>query len=254
VLNHIIIIPMLPLVMKLFEKMFPPQATAPAFGPIHINDGLVAQPEIALEQAKKETIRVAGIVEEMFQRSYRLFCCTDGEVEKDREIVEVGQLDQNVDVLRNAIVMFLTKVAGVSLSVPQSRKVVLYLSAVNELENLADVIDVNILDRARKMEQLRIQLHEQGVTEISLLHAMVLDHFHLIIKAFQDDDRETAERFLSDRGPFKELQAEIRNQHYQRLQQGHQESIDINPIYMDLLGHYNRINRNIIHIAKRMLD
>ncbi len=254
VLNHIIIIPILPLVVRLFEKLFPPQEDSPAFGPIHINDGLVAQPEIALEQAKKETMRVAGIVEEMYQRSYRLFCCTEGDVEKDREIDGIRKLDGNVDLLRNALVMFLTKVAGMSLEASQSRRVVEYLSAVNELENLADVIDVNIIDRARKLEELRIQLPEQGAAEISAVHAMVLDHFHLIIKAFEADDRAAAEKFLSDRAPFKELQAEIRNQHFQRLAQGHRESMEVNPIYMDLLGHYNRINRHIIHIAKRMLD
>ncbi len=136
----------------------------------------------------------------------------------------------------------------------QSKRVVLALYAVNELENLADVIDVNILDRARKLDELRIQLHVEGVEEVTSLHLMVMEHFRKVVKGFADDDRSAAERFLSDRTPFKELQALIRSQHFQRLQKGHKESIEANPVYMDLLGHYNRINRHVIHIAKRMLE
>ncbi|OHD78775.1 MAG: hypothetical protein A3J97_00450 [Spirochaetes bacterium RIFOXYC1_FULL_54_7] len=254
VLNHIIVFPMLPLIVKFFNRAFPSLPETQRFGPKHINDGLITQPEIALEQAGKETMRVAEIVEEMLQRSYRLFCCVDTETQREKEIDEIAALDENVDLLRNAIVEFLTKVAGMPLAEQQSHRIVSLLYTINELENLADVIDVNILDRARKLAELRIQLPEEGAAEISALHAMVFDHYKVILKAFMEDDKSTAEAFLANRGPFKELQAEIRTQHFKRLQKGHKASIEINPIYMDLLGHYNRINRHVIHIAKRMVE
>jgi phosphate:Na+ symporter len=258
VLNHLIVIPLLPFIVRVFDRVYPPQRDAQPFGPIHINDGLVEQPEIALEQAKKETQRVAGLVEEMLARCHKLLCGSDiakaKEKEREKEIAEIAFLDQKVDLLREAIVHFLTKIAAQSLSEPQSRTVVIYLNTINELENLADVVDINMTDRIRKFADLEIRLPEEATQEVASLHAMVVDHYKLVMDAFDRDDKASTVAFLQDRGPFKDLQATIRSQHFRRLQQGHKVSLDMNSIYMDLLNHYNRINRHVLHIAKRMAE
>lgn len=254
ILSHLLIFPLLPAIVRAFDRIYPSRKEAAAFGPAFINDGLVEQPEIALEQAKKEVVRVGNLVEDMMQKGYQLLCCFDTVKEKAKAIEEIGEIDEHVDLLRNAIVVFVTRVSGALMSDAQSRAYVLLLYTINELENLADVIDINILDRARKLFEMDTALHREGAEEIASLHSMVMDHYRRILKAYEGDDKAAAEDFLSNRGPFKELQAEIRNQHFRRLKEGHKKSIETNPVYMDLLGHYNRMNRHVIHIAKRMVE
>ncbi len=108
IVNHFFVFPMLPFIVRFFDRIYPPMKKEPAFGPIHINDGLTVQPELAIEQAKKEILRVASIVEEMLERSHGLICCMDGAKDREREIAEVNSLDEKVDILRNALVVFLT--------------------------------------------------------------------------------------------------------------------------------------------------
>jgi phosphate:Na+ symporter len=254
ILNHLFVIPLLPVFIRVFNRVYPPRREAAAFGPIYINDGLTEQPEIALEQAKKEVLRVAKLVEDMMQRAYQLLCCYDSNKERAKAIEEISGIDEKVDVLRNAVVVFVTKVSGALMSDAQSRAVVMLLYTINELENLADVIDINIADRARKLFEMETNLHEEGAQEIASLHSMVMNHYKHILTAYENNDKSSAETFLSNRAPFKELQAVIREQHFQRLKEGHKKAIETNPVYMDLLGHYNRMNRHVIHIAKRMVE
>lgn len=256
VLNHLIVFPLLPLIVRLFNLVFPSKEEEHVFGPIHINDGLVGQPQIALEQATKEIMRTSGIVEQMMQRSYEILTDTSGSAKaRETEIEQISLLDKKVDLLRNAIVAFLTKVARSQLTEWHSRETVLALNTINELENLADVVDVNILDRARKLFfELSACLDEQAIEDVASVHGMVLEHFRQVMNAFAQGDRSAAVQLLTDRAPFRDLQAEIRERHFQRLRDGTEESLQINPVYMDLLNHYNRINRHVLHIAKRMAE
>jgi len=255
ILNDLVVFPLLPLLTRFYNKIYPPLKSEASFGPVYLTEGLVEQPEIGIEQAKKETMRVVGIVTEMLERCRRLFVDQENNKTKEREINEISALDGKVDLLRNAIVAFLTRVAGESLSELQSRRVVLALNTINELENLADVIDINILDRARKLFfDLQMHMSDEGTREFASLHGMVVDHFQEVMSGFEAEKAEVAVKFLSDRAPFRELQAEIRMRQFRRLRDGNQLSLETNPVYMDLMNHYNRINRHIIHIAKRMAE
>jgi phosphate:Na+ symporter len=256
ILNHLFVFPALPLIVGLFNLVFPSKEPEHVFGPIHINDGLVGQPQIALEQSRKEIGRAAGIVEQMMQRSYEILIDTAGSAKsREAEIEQISLLDRKVDLLRNAIVAFLTKVARSPLSERHSRETVVALNTINELENLADVVDVNILDRARKLFfELSACLDEQAIEDVASVHGMVLEHFRQVISAFAAGNRSAAVELLTDRAPFRDLQAAIRDRHFQRLREGAEEFLQINPVYMDLLNHYNRINRHVLHIAKRMAE
>ena len=264
--NHLLVIPLLPLIVRAFDLVFPPMRAPEVFGPVHINDGLLVQPELAIEQAKKEIVRTAGIVEAMLERSRQLFGSpAEGPPESKaggraaarangKAGEEINALDQKVDLLRNAVVAFLTRVAGASLNEEQSRRVVFYLFAINELENLADVIDVNILGQARKLDERDVQLQAESCADLAAVHALLLKNYRRIAEAFQDDDLDRIRSFLDKRRKFRDLQAEIRDQHFDRLRRGKAESMASNPIFMDVLGHYSRINRHMIHIAKKTRD
>ena len=256
ILNHLVIFPLLPLVVRLFDLVYPPRQPEQAFGPIHINEGLAGQPQIALEQARKEIMRASHIVEEMMQRSYQLFASASmSSKARQTEIEQISLLDRKVDLLRNAVVAFLTKVARSPLTERQSREAVLALNTINEIENLGDVVDVNILDRVRKLFfELAARLDEGGIEDVAAIHNMVLAHYRQVMTGFAAEDPAAALGLLTDRGPFRDLQAEIRSRHFQRLREGREDSLEINPVYMDLLNHYNRINRHVLHIAKRMME
>jgi len=254
-LNDLFVFPLLPYIIRLYDKIYPPRQDEANFGPIYLSEGLDEQPEIGLEQAKKETLRVAEIVSDMLDRSYSLFATEGNSKSKEKEINDISELDGKVDVLRNAIVSYLTRLAGESLGTAQSRRVVVQINTVNELENLADVIDVNILDRAQKLFfELGMNMSDEGVQEFTSVHKMVVSHFNEVMEGFKTENAQIAINFLSDRAPFRELQAEIRANQFRRLQDGNQLSLETNPVYMDLLNHYNRINRHIIHIAKRLAE
>jgi len=216
----------------------------------------VDQPQLALEQAKKEIMRASQVIEEMLQRSYELLVAAGGSPKaRETEIEQISLLDRKVDLLRNAIVVFLTKVARSQLSERQSREAVLALYTINELENLADVVDVNILDRVRKLFfELAACLDARGSEDEAATHCMVMEHYRQVMKGFAAGDRSAAARLLTDRGPFRHLQAQVRDRHFQRLREGVEISLETNPVYMDLLNHYNRINRHLLHIAKRMME
>ena len=258
VLNHLLVFPLLPLIVRLFNWVYPSKEAEHVFGPIYINDGLIGKTQIAIEQAIKEIMRTAGIVEQMMQRAFEVLTCEGSSTKaRETEIEQISLLDKKVDLLRNAVVLFLTRVTRSPMTERQSREAVLALYTINEIENVGDVVDLNILDRARKLFfELSSRLDEKGVNDVAAVHATVLEHLRQVMKGFAEGDRSAAEALLTDSGraPFAILQAQIRDRHVRRLREGEETPMEINPVYMDLLNHYNRINRHVLHIAKRMME
>ena len=106
VINHIFIIPFLPIIVKRFNKAFPPEPPKEVFEAQYLNEAMLSEPSVALYQVKKEILRMAPIISIMLENGRKIF------VQRDLEIsISIKNEDKMVDTLRKQIVLYLSKIA-----------------------------------------------------------------------------------------------------------------------------------------------
>ncbi|MFQ3620601.1 MAG: Na/Pi symporter, partial [Spirochaetales bacterium] len=248
-INHIIVFPLLPWIVKAFNKIYPPLPPKEVFGIQYLNEAILSEPTVALLEVKKEILRMVPIIEEMLQTSLRLFKLRD-----DSLCSKIKASDKQVDYLRREIVIYLTKVSKQQLTEQESRTQVGYLFIVNELENFADVIDKNVQDRAKKLLKKGVQFSEEGMAEVEELFNLIKSRFLKAMEAFDQEDAEAALSLLKEAEASWNTQIQLRRKHFQRLNVGVQLSLDTTEIHMDLLNHLYRLDQHIYHILQAFLE
>ena len=249
ILNHLIIIPLLPLITAAFNRAFPPEPVKETFGTEFLSEAMLAEPSVALYQVKRELQRTGPIIDRMLGAAVRLISGRDQGAKK-----EIREDDDRIDTLRREIVVYLTKVARKSLTEGEGRQQVSYLFIANELENLADVIDQNVLERGKKLINKDLRFSDEGLDDVLSLCTMVSNNFRHVMTALETDDVGKARHVLGESDRSWQFQRELRRKHFKRLNDGLKVSVETTEIHMDLLNDLHRINRHVYHIAQTLVE
>jgi phosphate:Na+ symporter len=247
--NALVFFPLLPLASRLLMKLYPPVEQEKPFGPIYIDEGLIQTPALALEQARKEIVREGEIVLDMMQGALKVFAAQDLKLSET-----VSLKDIRADVLRNAIVPYLTK-AGQSgvLSEDQSKYEIQLLYITADFESIGDIIDKNILPLARKKLENQLWFSDEGWKDIVDLHSRVTQNLEHAIEAIRDNNRELAKLVADSKTEINGFQSELRKRHIGRLHSGLQEALETSSVHLDLIEQFKRVNSLNVSIARTFL-
>ena len=246
-INHVIVFPTLKWIVMLFDKICPPREADKPFGAKYVNDSLIDESvEISLEMAKKEIIRVAEIVANMFEGVKQAFLSKDEKV-----VYELCQEDSKVDLLHRTIIPFLAKISQKELEKKESERSMNYLYIENELESIGDVIDKNIMPLAGKMIEKNLTFSEEGFKELDHLYRKVMKNLNLLLDALRDEDPVIAKKIKEK---YADLDSEnYKDMHIERLHKGLKESLQTSSVHLDLLNYLNLINGHILYVAERIM-
>jgi phosphate:Na+ symporter len=248
VCNALIFFPFLPAISKLLNRIYPAREEEKPFGPIYIDEGFIPTPSLALEQARREIVREGEIVMEMLRDTMTVF------ESQDLRLSETVSLkDIRVDVLRNAIVPYLTRTGQGMLSDEQSRWETQLLYITADIEAIGDVIDKNIMPLARKRIENQLWFSDEGWKDILDLHARIIDNLRKALDALRSDDRELAHYVADTRVAVNGYESELRKRHISRLHSGLQEALETSSIHLDLIDNLKRINSYTASIGTSLL-
>ena len=192
---------------------------------------------------------MADIVQEMFKNSIEVFKKDDLKLAERLE-----ERDDDVDLLDREIKLYLTRLSPESMEETQSRRQILIISFINDLENIGDIIDKNLMELAKKKIAKGLSFSKDGLAEICNLHSEVMENFDLAISAFAGgDEEELARKLIRHKAGIAEKERELKQAHIQRLHMGLRESIDTSAIHLDVLSNLKRINSHISDIAYTIL-
>jgi len=131
----------------------------------YLDDELLSTPSLALDRVRLEVLHMGEQVQDMMSRIMPAILSGNQE-----HLAEVELMDDDVDMLHAQIISYLGKVSGLSLTEVQTSEMIRLMAAVNDLENIGDVIETNLIVLGRE----RI---DQGVS-ISAPTREVLMDFH----------------------------------------------------------------------------
>jgi phosphate:Na+ symporter len=247
ILTAIIFLPLLKPFTKVLESLVKgtkqeqlrQQRLAPAF---------LSTPAIALGQSAREILHMADIVIRMVEESMEVFRNRDDSLRK--RIIET---DNEVDCLEETITPYLIRITEREMDNKLSNFHRALMTAVNEIENIGDVISKKIMVYAKKQIDTGFVFSEEGFAQIEDYHQFVLTTLRMAIDVLATRDRKLALEIVTRKEIGYQKAKELNEQHLDRLKRGLKESLETSTVHVDLISDLERINFHASVLAEGLL-
>jgi phosphate:Na+ symporter len=250
----ILFLPLIGPMSRLIEALLPDKTEADdETRPRHLDAAGLDNPPVALANVRREAVRMGEVLERMLSQGFEALCNNDKELAK-----KVEQTDDVIDGFHAAIMRYLTLLSREPMGDRDSRLCADLLMFTTNLEHVGDIIELNIVESARKKYQQRIQFSDEDLAELTTLFDLVRDSMRICFAVLMSDDIAVARQLIGQKTLFRQLEvaATARHQQRQRLTASDRMSdgVAASSIFLDLVRDLRRINSHLTSAAYPILD
>jgi phosphate:Na+ symporter len=214
--------------------------------PVVLEQHLLKTPTIAIEQAKRELVRMAKTAKKSLNQA------VEGIISKDLKILEkVKKTEVYIDDFQLQITSYLTDLSRKQLSEEVSIELPVLLHAVNDLERIGDHA-VNIVEIAERKIDKKITFSNSALAEIDRLKAEADQMFDLVIESLEEDNPEKAKFALINEDNINNMQLTFRRSHVKRIREGKCSALT-GLIFIDLVDNIEKIGDHLTNIAQAVI-
>jgi phosphate:Na+ symporter len=244
-------LPFLGQITTALKRLLPddPNHDMSASRPLHLDETLLDQPQLALGAASREVMRLAERVETMLSDTIHAFSDND-----DRRRMVIRKLDDEVDDLQEAIKLYLTRLTRQPLSEEDARRAFDLILFTTNLEHVGDIIDKNLLELAAKKQRHAVSFSREGWIELTDFHARIVKQMKLAMTVFMTKDVTMARELVSEKDNIRHAEKSATEAHLARLREGTPASIETSALHLDMLRDLKRINAHIVSVAHPILE
>ncbi|CAN5423841.1 Na/Pi cotransporter family protein [soil metagenome] len=250
VLNVLLLFAFVPRIIKFVERIQKESKTSDdKFRLQYISSGMMASPEMSIEQAHKEVELFAKLIEKMHFSFQGLFFKKQKKHEKF--LKKIKKREQITDNIELEIAEYLTKISSYNLSDSATRKIRAIHSIINDLERVGDIY-FQMSKTFEDMQNSDIVLPEDAVKEIGalldLVHNAIRHVRQNLDKGNGDFDLDKA---ISIEKKINDSRDELMDAHYKRLERG-EYSNKAGFIYLDYLNRMEKIGDHLFNVSEAM--
>jgi phosphate:Na+ symporter len=246
VLNTIVFLPIIGWWEAIVMKILPVTKKELATKPVVLERHLFSTPVLALEQAKREIIRMTEKAKDAVHQAVK------GLLTKDERRLEKAKEGENVtDEYQLAITSYLVALSREQLSDEVSNELPVLLHTVNDIERIGDHA-VNIVEIAlRKIEQ-KISFSNGAQAEAAKLTQEVDQMFERVLTALPNNDIEVAKSALVNEEHINKMQRDFRRSHCLRMGDGNCTA-ETGLIFIDFVDNMEKIGDHLTNIAQAII-
>jgi phosphate:Na+ symporter len=187
---------------RLVEKMVPdkPLEEIPVTKPRYLDEELLETPSLALDMVRLEISRTGAQVEKMLEQILPALLNGDKPM-----LSEIREMDEKVDALHQHIVSYLGRLSRKTLSENQSESVLRLMSIINDLENMADLIERDMVNLGHKVIQEQLKISPETQRMLHHLHTQISQAVQLAVRAVKLHDKERADQVIGMRTTVEQL-------------------------------------------------
>jgi phosphate:Na+ symporter len=162
----------------------------------------------------------------------------------------VQKMDEEVDVLYKHIVNYLAGVSQLQLTESQTQKMLKLMGAVNDLEHIGDVIEVNLVALGNQRIKRGFKISEATQKVINTLHGVVSDALKAAVRSVVEDDTDFAMRVLSMNEDMKRMALQADLHQAQRLACEDSGKFEAYSVEIEIIEKIKRIYYHTKRMAK----
>jgi phosphate:Na+ symporter len=211
----------------------------------YLDDAALTAPALALQQVRLELGRSGMITLGMLRDV--------GPALRDRDLQrldDVARRDDQVDILDAEILAYLGKLRTGLLSDQESHEFQTLMSAANNLENLADVIETDMVSLARRGAEIASRSGDETRAMFSELYQSVLLSVDQAVQAVRDNDQQAAESVLLMKHSIREQADRLLEHKARRLATQDPDYLQLVRLEMSFVDQMRRIYTLAKRIAK----
>ena len=232
------------------EKWLPlAKERVPQTEPRFLDAAAIETPALALANAARETLRIGDTVEQMLNGLLEVIRTNDS-----AKVAEIFKLDDDVDRLYTAVKLYLTQISREALDERDSRRWTEIISLTINLEHVGDILERILQDLRDKKIAHGLSFSEAGMGEITGLHERLVSNLRLGLSVFLNGDIASAQRLLSEKERFRDLERAYHDTHLDRLSGQSLQSIETSSLHLDIISDMRRSNSFFCSTAYPILE
>jgi phosphate:Na+ symporter len=244
--NGLVFLPLTGVLRRVVEKIVPGGDEDMPIEPQFLERHLLETPLVALEQAKKEIVRMAEAARHSVAAATRSFFYDD-----HKALKRVHMLEEGIDNLQREITHYLVELAKRSLTEVESEQLPVLLHTINDIERIGDHAE-NIVEIAERKKFRRVELDSGAVEELKAMAGEVDHMAEHVILAFASNDTEEARKALAIEDRLNKLHIEMRQGYASRLRK-RETAASGGLIYFDMVMNYEKMGDHYTNVAQAVL-
>jgi len=214
--------------------------------PVVLEEHLLETPEIAIDQARREIVRMTMVAKEAVNQAIESLD------ENDRKKIALTQETENaVDNFQYEITSYLAALSRKELSDELSVELPVLLHTVNDLERIGDHA-VNIAEIAERKIEQKLSFSDFAQAEAAQLKNEANQMFDYISAALENNDTVAAKSALDNENNLNQMQVDFRRSHVQRMTDGICTAAT-GLIFIDLVDNIEKIGDHLTNIAQAVI-
>jgi phosphate:Na+ symporter len=233
---------------RLVEWIVPKRIEPTGIAPMYLDDMYLEHPAMALDQVRRELVRLAELDRDMLAQSFGV--ATTG---TPTDFARLRQLEDDVDTLHGAIITYLAQLSQKNLDAPQLAQLYKYIGITNYLENVGDIIENNVLVDAMKRVRLGVFISPSTMEVLSTVHKKVCWAFDRSLEALRNEDQAAAMDAVGSKAEVNEVADKATSHLAQRLIAYEPNRLAVFKVETDFIENMKRINTITRRIARVVL-
>ncbi|MGE7959410.1 Na/Pi cotransporter family protein [Pseudomonas sp. NPDC089530] len=205
--------------------------------PRHLDLTALATPSLALANAARETLRIGDLIEHMLEAMRDVLHGKQTAITQ-----EMRSLGDDVEVLHNAVKLYLAQMPREDLGEQDSRRWAEIIELAINLKLASDLIERMLRKVQQQKTAQRRSFSEVGLEELVSLHEQLLANLRLGLSVFLSADPESARQLLREKRRFRAQERRLAHAHVSRLQRKILQSIETSSLHLELIADMKRLN------------
>ncbi len=234
--NTVIFLPFAAWFARLATRIIPQRAVEPKelIRPRFLDDEAIQVPSMALERTRMELGHMAELTEGMLARVNSAFA-TGNSCELSR------QADQ-VLVLREAVLDYLTQIGRSELSDSEAAEYVRLVAATGEIEAMSTAIGRELAPLARALKEADVTPSTDAAALLERLLQATHESAQSGLRALVDSDQQAAQSVVAKRGAILDLTADLQRVQASRLAQDDPQRLIKHRLQLEIVDRLRRIH------------
>ncbi|MHC4619991.1 MAG: Na/Pi cotransporter family protein [Planctomycetota bacterium] len=246
VFNTVVFLPLIGWLEAVVVRITPGRAEDAIAKPVVLEKHLLNTPEIAIDQARREIVRMASAARDAVNQA------TEGLDQDDRKKLELARKTEDaIDDFQYEITSYLAELSTREISQDLSIELPVLLHTVNDIERVGDHA-VNIAEIAERKIDQKLVFSNSAQAEAAQLKKEANQMFDYISAALENNDTQAAKSALVNEENLNRMQMDFRRSHVQRMTDG-ACSPAAGLIFIDLVDNIEKIGDHLTNIAQAVI-
>ncbi len=236
---------------KIVLKIVPskPVEIIPETTPKYLDSMYLDQPAMALDRVRLELGRVGKKVNGMIKDSFPTLI-----VGTKERIDSLRDRDEDIDVLTDAITLYLRNLSTENLVEPQPVYLQRYLGVSSYLETIGDVIETGLVNDSYKRLRNQVKISDETEEQLRQIYKELYQAAQITIEALLENDSKKAKQVINAKPKFNGLVEHARSHLYLRLKTETPEHLIVYKIETSSIENFRQIHNQLRGICRLIIE